>query len=366
MYRPKKIYIEKGAEGFPFTRGLLGRTPEVPSEVITDKKSLLDEIKKQADPIGAGKRFLYLARDLGRSFKPFPTPEGTISCQFHSLHLMEGCDLECSYCILQTYLTSPLLTVYVNVEEILQNLNSFLKQNPRKIFRIGTGQLTDSLSFDHLTAHSEFLVPFFANQSNAVLEFKTKSANIERLQRLDPKGRTIVSWSINTPRIQQEEEHKCASMDERLHAAQKCLEWGYRVGFHLDPLIDYPNCMEEYEALIQKLFSVIPAQKIAWMSLGSLRFMPELKDIMEKRFPKSPLPYGEWIRGMDGKMRYFKERRIELYSALIRKIRSLAPDLTIYLCMETEEVWQKTFSQPFDPVLCLNQSVSTSLTKDVG
>ena len=92
------------------------------------------------------------------------------------------------------------------------------------------------------------------------------------------------------------------------------------------------------------------------MSLGSLRFMPELKDIMEKRFPKSPLPYGEWVRGMDGKMRYFKERRVELYSALVKKIRSLAPNITLYLCMETEEVWKKTFQESFDPVVQLNHA----------
>jgi len=356
MYRPKKIYIEKGTEDLPFTRSLLSRISDVPFEIISDKKCILNEIKQQPDPIGAGKRFLYLTRDLGRAFKPFPTPEGTISCQFHSLHLMEGCDLECSYCILQTYLTHPLLTVYVNIEEILKNLDAFLKQNPGETFRIGTGQLTDSLSFDHLTAHTEFLVPFFADQPNAILELKTKSVNIERLKKLDPKGRTIVSWSINTPRIQQEEEHKCASIGERLTAAKQCLEWEYRVGFHLDPIVDYVGCLEEYEALIEKIFSEIPAGKIAWMSLGSLRFMPELKDIMEKRFPKSPLPYGEWVRGMDGKMRYFKERRVELYSALVKKIRSLAPNITLYLCMETEEVWKKTFQESFDPVVQLNHA----------
>ncbi len=356
MYCPKKIYIEEGAQNYPLTQRLLARIPDTPFEIISDKKTVLEEIKKQPDPIGAGKRFLYLARDQGRAFKPFPAPEGTISCQFYSLHLVEGCDLECSYCILQTYLTNPLLTVYVNVKEILENLELFLRQNLDKTFRLGTGQLADSLSLDHITAHSELLVPFFADHTNAVLELKTKSVNIERLKKLAPKGRTIVSWSINTHRIQQEEEHKCSSIEERLEAAEQCLEWGYRVGFHLDPIIDYPDCIEEYEALIEKLFSKIPPTKIAWMSLGSLRFMPELKDIMEKRFPKSPLPCGEWVRGMDGKMRYFKERRMELYTALVGKIRSLAPNIALYLCMETEEVWKKTFEESFDPVVQLNHA----------
>ena len=355
LFLPERVYLEKGVEDYAFAQALLERVPSAAREIVPDKRILFEEIRKYPDPLGAGKRFLFLARDRGRAFKPFPNPEGAISCEFHSLHLMEGCDLECSYCILQAYLTNPLLTVYVNVEEILENLQNFLDAHPDQKFRIGTGQLADSLSLDPLTAHTEILVPFFARQKNAVLELKTKSVNIERLAKLDSNGRTIVSWSMNTKRIQREEEHKCASIEERLEAAGKCIDWGYRVGFHFDPLIDYENCEEEYEQLLREIFSKVQPDKIAWLSLGSLRFMPELKSIMEKRFPKSPLPYAEWIRGLDGKMRYFKERRIELYGRLIREIRRLAPELAVYLCMETEEVWRKSFGESFDPIPRLNQ-----------
>jgi spore photoproduct lyase len=359
FFAPEKIYVEKGAEEYPYTRDLLGRLATIPREIVPDKRALLEEIRRAADPIGAGKRYLYLARDRGRAFKPFPTPEGTVSCDFYSLHLVEGCDLECSYCILQAYLTNPLLTVYVNAEEILAGLEAFLKSRLNERFRIGTGQLADSLSLDHLTAHTEILVPFFARQSNALLELKTKSANVARLEKLDPRGKTVVSWSVNTKRIQREEEHKCASIDERLEAARQCVSWGYRVGFHFDPLIDYEGAAAEYEAAVEGLFSRFRRDEIAWVSLGSLRFMPELKSIMEKRFPKSPLPSAEWVRGLDGKFRYLKERRIELYRAMVRTIARLSPQTPIYLCMETEEVWHRALGREADAETvsaCLDRS----------
>ena len=341
-FRPQKVYIEKAARDFPAGRKILSRLSGVPTEEIKNARDLIESLRRAPDPIGEGKRSLLLAVDRGRAFKPFPTPEGTLSCNFYSLYLMEGCDLECSYCILQTYLTNPLLTVYVNVEEILDGVESHLKSNPNQSFRIGTGQLADSLSLDHLTAHSESLVPFFARQENAVLEFKTKSVNVARLKGLNPRERTIVSWSVNAHRIQREEEHKCSSIEERIAAARQCIEWGYRVGFHFDPLIDYEGALEEYEEVMDEILSRVPQEKIAWVSFGSLRFIPQLKSIMEKRFPKSSLPYGEWVRGTDGKMRYFKERRIEMYSRLLAKLRSLAPSIRTYLCMETEEVWKRS------------------------
>ncbi len=349
LYRPRKIYIEKAARDFPDVRKILLRLSGVPVEEVENTRSLIESLRQTNDPIGEGKRCLLLARDRGRAFKPFPSPEGLVSCNFYSLHLVEGCDLECSYCILQAYLTNPLLTVYVNTEEILEGLEVFLKENPNQVFRIGTGQLADSLSLDPLTGHSEILVPFFSRQTNALLELKTKSVNIARLERLDSKGRTLVAWSMNTKRIQREEEHKCASIEERIEAAKQCIRWGYRVAFHLDPLIDYENCEEEYEALVEEIFSEVSPEEVAWVSLGTLRFMPELKSIMENRFPKSLLPYGEWVRGVDGKMRYFKKRRIELYQTLARALHRWAPAVPLYFCMETEEVWQEVCGENIIP-----------------
>ena len=353
LYRPQKIYIEKDAEDYPHTRTILKNLPGVPYEVIESTSLLMEQIEKQPDPIGEGKRYLLLKRDKGCSFKPFPESEQYLSCDYFTLHVAEGCDLECSYCILQAYLTNPFLTVYVNLEEMLQNLEQLLHENKDRFFRIGTGQLADSLSLDPITEFSKTLVPFFARQENAVLELKTKSHFIESLLDLDANHNTIVSWSMNSKKIQMEEEHKCASFAERMIAAKKVIAAGYRVGFHLDPIIDYPGWEKDYEEVIDEILSEIAEENIAWISLGCLRFMPELKGIMQSRFPKSKLPLGEWISGMDGKMRYFKPRRIEIYQHLAGKIKRQAPGVTLYLSMESPEVWRRVFgTEPSRAEIC--------------
>lgn len=347
LFVPQKIYIEEAARDFPLTETILKRLPETPYEIITDSRSLNDSLRKKRDPIGEGKRSLLLAYDRGCSFKPFPEAEQYLSCDYFTLHTAEGCDLECSYCILQAYLTNPLLTVYVNIEEMLSNLKKVLTDHPTQYFRIGTGQLADSLSLDHLTGFSEILIPFFAGQTNAVLELKTKSTNIDRLLRLDPKGHAMVGWSLNSKKITREEEHKCASIEQRIAAAKQITQLpGWKANFHFDPIIDYPNWEADYEEVITELFHAIPQEKIGWISLGCLRMMPELKPIMEDRFPKSKLPAAEWIKGMDGKLRYFKPSRIEIYKTIVRMIRQQAPLVTLYLSMESAEVWEQVFGRP--------------------
>jgi len=367
LFSPSKIYIEKGTEKLPLVKDILKRFPKVPVEKAEHASEVYEIIKSNRDPWVHGKKTIFLARDQGRSFKPFPEAEDYFSCDYHSLHLQEGCDMECSYCILQSYLTNPLLMIYANMDEILDNLQAFLDRHPKKFFRIGTGHLSDSLSLDHITHTSKILVPFFAKQKNAVLEFKTKSDNIQNLLDLNPAGKTIMSWSINAGPIQKEEEHKCASIDERLTAASKIAKIdGYRVGFHFDPMIDFEDWEKEYEATVKKIAAAVPADKIAWISIGSLRMMPDLKKKMQDRFPKSKLPYGEWVNGMDGKLRYFKHRRLELYKGLVEMIGKRLPGVTTYLIMESPEVWRRVYGKEFTKAsICsmLDQTGSAALAR---
>jgi spore photoproduct lyase len=94
--------------------------------------------------------------------------------------------------------------------------------------------------------------------------------------------------------------------------------------------------------VVADIFSHVAGDNIVWISIGTLRFMPELKPILRQRFPGSRILCGEFIPGLDGKLRYFKPLRIRLYQTVIQAIREAAPDVLVYFCMEDDEVWQKS------------------------
>jgi spore photoproduct lyase len=108
-------------------------------------------------------------------------------------------------------------------------------------------------------------------------------------------------------------------------------------------MVIYEGCEEDYQQCVQQLFSHIDPVHIVWISLGTLRFMPALKEIIQKRFAHSRIVYGEFITGLDGKMRYYKPLRTDLYRKMVGWIKSLAPEAFIYLCMEDDEVWEASF-----------------------
>ena len=297
-------------------------------------------ISASIDPVQAGKETLLLTRNKGTFLKKCPGTRFYTCCDYEILHIGTFCNMDCSYCILQSYFHPPVLQYFVNHNDLLRSLDErFAKPG---IGRIGTGEFTDSLIWEKWCQVSHLLVNKFAHQSRAVLELKTKTNAIEALRQFNHNRKTIVAWSLNTEFIIKREERHTTPLVARLKAGAKCSSWGYPLAFHFDPLIIYPGWEADYRRVVQQLFSIIAPDKIVWISLGALRFMPSLKAMIEKRFPESKIAYNEFISGLDGKMRYFKPLRIDLFRKMAAWIKEYAPDTLVYLCMEDDEVWQKS------------------------
>ena len=105
-----------------------------------------------------------------------------VCCNYYVVNLSKNCIYDCSYCFLQNFLdNNPLQVVFVNIEDLFQELEDVFTRFPDRSFRVGTGEITDSLALDSLVPYSQLLVPFFNRQKNAVLELKTKSDCVENL-----------------------------------------------------------------------------------------------------------------------------------------------------------------------------------------
>lgn len=336
-YQPQKIFVEEPVAGLKFTQKILKAFPEVPLKVIEDLRTI-----KAPRPISPAKRELYLAQHRGEVVKAFPKVKDAFNLGDYVFNPISNCHLECSYCILQSYLANnPALTIFTNLEGIFAAINKKIEKSPEPFLRIGTGELSDSLALDQITGYSRELVPFFAGQSKAFLELKTKSNQINNLLELDHQGQTVVSFSLSPKTIAQAEELKCASLDERLKSASLLQNKGYPVGLHLDPLIYFEGWEGAYKNLIQQISQSLDPRRIAWISLGSLRYDKGLKNEAQRRFLKTKIFSNDFLLGEDGKFRYFKKIRIKLYSQLLKWLKDYSQDFPIYLCMEPTWMWEE-------------------------
>ena len=332
-----KILIEEGANGDEQTYIILKRLNNPPFERINPERHI-----EKRDFMDMDKTTLRLIHFKGEFIKPCPGTKGYICCGYMILHAGSNCPLDCSYCILQTYFNQPSLRVFVNLQDELNRVGYIIDSHPDRIFRIGTGEFTDSLALDNITDWSKTLSGFIEGKKNAVLEYKTKTDQVRGLLSSTYKERVIVSWSLNSPYIASREEHGAPSVEKRLQAAKECQKEGIVIGFHFDPLIRHTNWKEGYLRTIEMLDRYIDPDRIIWISLGCLRYTPALKSIIRRRHPRTDILNGEFIHGLDGKMRYFKPLRIEIYSFLQEQILKWAGDHSgLYLCMESNDVWRE-------------------------
>jgi spore photoproduct lyase len=199
---------------------------------------------------------------------------------------------------------------------------------------------------DSLTGLSIDLVNFFAARENLTLEFKTKTDEIENLLTLDPRGRVLVSWTLSPRRVFEACEHRTASPSERIAAARRVLDAGYRVAFHLDPMIAYDDAERDYIGLMDELLATIPPAKISFISMGGLRMTAGLRAAARRRFPKDAMLLGEDVLAEDGRYRTFAPMRIRLYKILADKFKSAGAEIPAYLCMENSSVHERVFGAP--------------------
>jgi spore photoproduct lyase len=215
-----------------------------------------------------------------------------------------------------------------------------------RFYRLGTGELTDSLALEHIFNFSGYIADIINKSENILFEFKTKSANVGNLLNCNPKN-LMVSWSMNPQSIMESEEHGTARIQDRLSAAKECAAHGFGIGFHFDPLIWSENFEKDYAEVIKKMCESVPETSVKYISVSTFRFMPELLDIVRGKFESSLLLQSAYVKSIDGKMRYFKPQRVHMLEFFVREVRRYWKDAFIYFCMEHESVWKRIFG--FDP-----------------
>ncbi|HVO91753.1 MAG TPA: hypothetical protein VMT22_02880 [Terriglobales bacterium] len=342
LFKPEEVIVERGSETSPIYRNLVRALPDVPFHMA--KGDTLFRGAISGVRFAAAKRKLYLTKYNGEFFKKCPGSEGQVCCNYFVINFASNCPMDCSYCYLQDYLANnPELRVFSNVDDLIAEADRTLSRHRGVFFRIGTGEITDSLALEPYTGMVREIIPYFAEQPNVLLELKTKSDCVDSLLDLDPKERVVAAWSMNPQTVIDADECGTASLGQRLSAAYRCQEAGYRLGFHFDPIIEYQGWEADYREMIDQTFATIDWRRLAWVSLGVLRDTPALKRTMRSRFPKTQLLTGEQVLCPDGKLRYFQPLRVAMYRKMAYWIRRAAPTVKIYLCMETREVWEQVF-----------------------
>lgn len=333
-FQPRRVFVDRAVETLPYTHEILTRLgKEITIEPVEDVRAL----KTPTDINWAKKGLLLTAFKPDEPLREFKAMTQSTGRPIYALNLISNCHLECSYCILQSYLANnPLITIYTNLDEVLVKLEDQLDRIPRGAV-ISTGQIADSLALEPLSHLHARLIPFFARQDRVQLELKTKSAEVAGILRLKHQGQTVVSFSLAPPKIQEEEEFNTATITARLEALVACQKAGYPTGLHFDPIIHHTGWEKNYKALIDQVFSELDAEQVPWVSIGALRFPTRQVRVMRERFPKNRKIYTNLVSSSRRYMHYPDRLREALYGRMREFLKPHLPLEKLYVSMEAEQ-----------------------------
>ncbi|MBN2590133.1 MAG: hypothetical protein JXA96_09735 [Sedimentisphaerales bacterium] len=339
-FQPKTILLWEKVSGHPEAQRIVSMFPSANIKLIEHQRS--PELNMSpSEALLAGKRTLM----IGHASSFVGNFDGKLGSNVHCMPyyklvpISNGCPYYCTYCYLAYVYRkfSPFIKININYDTMYKQIRKTLAHSDSNA-SFNMGEMLDSLALDHITNLTSELIPFFSGLSKGYLMLLTKSSNIDNLLKLKPNHKTIVSWSLNPEHIINQYEKGTASLDERIEAARKCQNKGYRIRLRIDPGIYYPDWQSGYAKLIEKTLSAIEPENI---TLGMLRLLPGHFQLAKNAYGKNATNFlsNQFIKGAsDEKLRYPPESRIKFYRFIIDTIRSFNKTVSISLCRETYDI----------------------------
>ena len=292
VFMPLKVYFEEAVKEYEQGRELLERyeklnIPLIPIEAHHKIEELRHQLNKEFTRM---KKYLILG--TRKTIKLTPNDK---SADFIAPFTSSGCNALCLYCYLVCHFkTNSYLRVFVNRDEMMNKVKQTVnKARDHKIYELGCN--SDMVLENTITKNLRWAIEEFGKLENATATFATKFDMVDDLLKAKHNGHTQMRVSVNPTEIIRRVEFGTSSLIERIHAANKMFEAGYRVGLNIAPIILEDGWESMYEELFQQLEKqLLPKLKgqlfieIIFMTYGLPNFyinaasMPKAVDLLNK------------------------------------------------------------------------------------
>lgn len=204
---------------------------------------------------------------------------------FYYTSCMMNCIFDCEYCYLQGMYPSANIVVFLNLQEVFDQVDSLLIEHPSVYLCVSFD--TDLMAMEQILGFCRSWCLFAASRPGLTIEIRTKSAAFHTLSGLEPSDRVILAWTLSPQEIVSRYEHHTASLAARLASAREAIDKGWQVRLCFDPLLMEPDWKVQYRELAKATFDAIPADSVLDASLGSFRVSCDYLKRMRRQRPDS-------------------------------------------------------------------------------
>ena len=299
------IYVEKTVLSHPRTKKIMDRFPKANIIEIDHYKDVFCRRgPKQGNLI----------------YKGAPVCQSFGNENFYYTSCMMNCIYDCEYCYLKGMYPSGNVVVFVNLEDIFDEVQKILKEHAMYLC---VSYDTDMLAMERITGYTQEWIHFVKNQKNLTIEIRTKSADSLFWQKHSPTPGIIYGITLSPQAVIDAYEHKTPSLKQRIASAAEAVQRGYAVRLCFDPMIYCPDWEQQYDGMLEQVFSEIDMEKIEDVSIGTFRVSQDYLKKMRKIQPCCAVvqfPY-----------HYSKELTEQMEQHMVNGLRKKVPEDKIFL-----------------------------------
>lgn len=319
---PQLIYFEPKALDYPLGQELLEKFKKMGKEILYttshnqvrnlpgDNDFQKYRVAKSTLVVGVRKTLKF---DTSKPSAEYAIPFAT------------GCMGHCHYCYLQTTMGSkPYIRTYVNVDEIFDAAENYMKERAPEETRFEASCTSDIVGIDHLTHTLKRAIEYFGKSDHGKLRFVTKFHHVDHLLDANHQGKTRFRFSMNADYVIKNFEPGTSPLAKRIEAATKVADADYPLGFIIAPIYLHDGWQDGYKKLFEQLEAELPdkAKKDLTFELIQHRFTKPAKRVIEKNYPMTKLELDEeqrrykWGKYGIGKYIYQKDEEAEMKDVL--------------------------------------------------
>lgn len=280
------IYVEEAVAENPRTQRILAHFPDARIIMIGHYKDVFCRAKQNFEAQKQSQSLILAAKQGKLVYEGAPVCQSFGNEHFYYTSCIMNCLFDCEYCYLRGMYPSGNIVIFVNLEDIFEEVRRELGKHP---VYLCVSYDTDLLALEKLTGFVESWCRFAEANQELTIEIRTKCGSTDIFDRIKPCDRVIFAYTLSPAEITERFERGTASYQGRLKAAAHAADCGFPVRLCFDPVIYCRNWRDMYTAMVKELFGVLPAERIADVSIGSFRISADFLKKMRRSGPNSAI-----------------------------------------------------------------------------
>lgn len=287
------IYIEKEALSNRNTQRIVAKFPNSKIIEISNYKEVFSSNNQNFITQKLSPKLILAVKNENNIYKGAKVCESFNNENFFYTSSIINCLYDCEYCYLQGVYPSANIVIFVNIEDVFEEVKKLLNDLGHIYLCISYD--TDLLALDNICNFVDKWYEFAKEYKNLKIELRTKSTNIKNIIEKKSLDNFIIAFTVSPDFIVKNYEKYTAVFEKRIEAIKDLQRKGWSIRLCIDPIIYTKNFELIYSDMIKQIFVSLDKDKIVDISIGFFRISKEYLKKMRRQNSDSRLLHYPYV-----------------------------------------------------------------------